>query len=180
MMTPTTVEITPAIAPTCSDTASASITIASTSRPYWSVPSQCSGDGTSHFWSAAIASGFWPPPIRLTRALLNTATSARISSATRPAASFQLPRTVRQIARRALISASPPVLHARIEDGQQQVQHQVGGQHAEDGEVGDAEDRVEVEDPDRLHQRAAEARIVEQLLDQHVAVEDEAELDAER
>ena len=47
-ITPTTVEMTPAIAPICSETASAFTTIANTSRPNWSVPSRCFGPGTCH------------------------------------------------------------------------------------------------------------------------------------
>src|SRR5688500_18601506 len=65
-----------------------------------------------------------------------------------------------------------PVLHSGVEQGQTEIDYQIREQHNEDRHRDDPLDRVEVVDLDRLHKQRAQARVVEELLDQHVAVED--------
>src|SRR5579859_7898284 len=93
-----------------------------------------------------------------------------------PSRNFGLSRQMRAKERNILT----PVLDPRVERGQQQVDGEVGGENGEDHQRDDSLDRIVVEHAERLDEQVADARVVEQLLDENVSVENEAERDPER
>src|SRR5262245_46849079 len=93
------------------------------------------------------SSGFSPWPIQAVIGRLSSAITTSVRMMLSPTRTFALDR---QACRKTRIARpSAPELDPWVEHGQEQVDDQVGGQHAEDQHRDDPLDGVEVERPDR-------------------------------